>query len=438
MLVILMNKRPIIQVALDFVDIDRAMKVAEVCVDEGVDWLEAGTPLIKAEGLETVRKLRRAFPKKTIVADMKTADTGAVEVEIAAKAGADIVVLLGMSDDPTITDAVKEAERYGTKIMADLLGVPKDNVIKRAHELEKMGVHYIVSHLSIDEQMRGRIIDENLDKLKSAINIPLAVAGGLDTGSARDAYDRGADILIIGSAITKKTDVKKAVDEIFKSLSGAKRSYERRAHSEEEVIKILRKVSTPNICDAMHGRGAMKGIFARTPGKKMAGRAVTVRAMNGDWSKPVEAIDIARKGDIIVINADGGDIALWGELATHSAVGRGIAGVVIDGTIRDIDEIRKLDFCAFARHVRPNAGEAKGFGEIGVSVRCAGQVVCDGDYIAGDDNGVVVVTRRDAVEVANRAMSVFENENRIRGEIKKGGTLSSVLKLKKWEKLSRG
>ncbi len=432
-----MHKRPVIQVALDFTDFDRAMKVAKVCTDKGIDWLEVGTPLIKAEGLESVRKLRRAFPKKIIVADMKTVDTGAVEVEIAAKAGADIVVLLGMSDNPTITDALREADRYGTKIMADLLGVPKDNVIKRAQELEKMGVHYIISHLSIDEQMRGRIVDENLIDLKSAVNIPLAVAGGLDRGTAREACARGADILIIGSAITKTTDIKKAVDEIFESLSGAKKSYDRRAHNENEIIKILNKVSTPNISDAMHGKGAMKGILPQTPGKKMAGRAVTVRAMNGDWSKPVEAIDIAKKGDIIVINAEGGDIALWGELATHSAVGRGIAGVVIDGTIRDIDEIRKLDFCAFARHVRPNAGEAKGLGETGVIITCGQQTVNDGDYIAADDNGIVVIPKKDAIEIANRAMSVFENENRIRGEIKKGGTLSSVLKLKKWEKLPR-
>ncbi|MFH1126883.1 MAG: orotidine 5'-phosphate decarboxylase / HUMPS family protein [archaeon] len=432
-----MDDKPIVQVALDFVDFERAMKVAKICVDKGVDWIEVGTPLIKAEGLDAVRKFRRAFPKNTIVADMKTVDTGAVEVEIAAKAGADVVILLGVSDDSTIVDAVKEAERYGTKIMIDMLGVPKERVIERAVEIARMGVHYVVFHLSIDEQMKGQVIDERLALLRDAVNIPLAVAGGLDEDNVALACENGADILIIGSAITKQADVGVAIDRVFAAIAGASLKADRRAHREDEVFGILSKVSTPNISDAMHGLGAMKGIVALTPGRKMVGRAVTVRAMNGDWSKPVEAIDVAKVGDVIVIDANGGDVALWGELASHSAVNRGIAGVVIDGTIRDIDEIRGLEFSAFARYVRPNAGEAKGFGEIGVRVNCGEQVVNDGDYIVGDDNGVVVVPRKDAVEVANRAMSVFENENRIRGEIKKGGTLSGVLKLKKWEKLSR-
>lgn len=432
-----MNDRLIVQVALDFVDLDRAMKVASVCVEKGIDWIEVGTPLIKAEGVEAVRRFRRAFPKKIIVADMKTLDTGGIEVEIAAKAGADVVILMGMSDDSTIVDAIKEANRYGTKIMIDMLGVSNDKVIERAVELEMMGVHYIVSHLSIDEQMKGRVIDEKLADLKAAINIPLAVAGGLDETNVHDTCKVGADILILGSAITKQTDVARAIDRINESIGGVEANLERRAHREDDIVRILNKVSTPNISDAMHGAGAMKGILSLTPGRKMVGRVVTVRAMNGDWSKPVEAIDIAGEGDVIVIDAEGGDVALWGELASHSAVGRGIIGVVIDGTIRDIDEICKLEFSAFARHVRPNAGEAKGLGEIGVRIRCGGRVVNDGDYIVGDDNGVVVIPRADAVEVANRAMSVYENENRIRGEIKKGGTLSSVLKLKKWEKLSR-
>ncbi len=432
-----MKKMPVIHVALDFVDFDRAMKVAKICVDKGVEWIEAGTPLIKAEGLECVRKLRRAFPKATIVADMKTVDTGAVEIEIAAKAGADVVILLGMSDDSTIADAVKEAGRYGTRIIADLLGVPDNRFVERAKELEKLGVNYIASHLSIDEQMSGQVTGERLREIKDAIDIPLAAAGGLDEESAPLAYEHGADILIIGSAITKQDDVGAAIDRIFASLAGARARVERRAHKEDEIVKILSKVSSPNVSDAMHGGGAMKGIMALTPGRRMAGRAITVRAMNGDWSKPVEAIDAAKPGDVIVIDEDGGDIALFGELAAHSAVNRGVLGVVIDGTIRDIDEIRKTEFCAFARHVGPNAGEAKGFGEIGVRVVCGGQVVNDGDYVIADDNGIVVVPRKDAIEVANRAMSVFENENRIRAEIEKGGTLSSVLKLKKWEKLSR-
>ena len=82
----------------------------------------------------------------------------------------------------------------------------------------------------------------------------------------------------------------------------------------------------------------------------------------------------------------------------------------------------------------PNAGEPKGFGEINAEIQCAGQTVRPGDYIVGDDNGVVVVPRERAYELARRGVEVEKNESRIRDEIIKGSTLSKVMQLEKWEK----
>ena len=115
---------PILQVALDLLNEHRAIAIAKDAVRGGADWLEAGTPLIKSEGLDIVRKLKETFPEKTIVADMKTMDTGAFETEMASKAGADIVVILGVSDDSTIKDAIKSARKYGTKIMLNIQMYP--------------------------------------------------------------------------------------------------------------------------------------------------------------------------------------------------------------------------------------------------------------------------------------------------------------------------
>ena len=111
--------KAILQVALDLLNAHRALSIAKNAVEGGVDWLEAGTPLIKSEGMEIVRKLKQTFPDKTLVADMKTMDTGALETEMAAKAGADIVCILAASDDSTIIDALKSARSYGTKIMVE-------------------------------------------------------------------------------------------------------------------------------------------------------------------------------------------------------------------------------------------------------------------------------------------------------------------------------
>ena len=203
----------------------------------------------------------------------------------------------------------------------------------------------------------------------------------------------------------------------------------------DAIRELLEKASTPNISDGFHRQPCLDGIRPITPGARCAGPAFTVRSAPGDWAKPVEAIDQAPPGSVIVIEAGGVPPALWGELATHSCIQRRIAGVVIDGGIRDTPEIRRLGFPAFARVVVAHAGEPKGFGEIGVAIRVGGQPVRPGDWIVGDDDGVMVLPRERAVEMANRAMDCLEKEIRIRHEIEdEGRTLNEVVELYKWEK----
>jgi len=159
-----------------------------------------------------------------------------------------------------------------------------------------------------------------------------------------------------------------------------------------------------------------------------------VNAAPGDWSKPVEAIDIAGEGDVILIDAGGKGPAMWGELATHSAIQRKIAGMVADGAVRDTPEIIELDFPVWTRIVMPTAGEPKGFGEINVPIKVGGVRVHPGDWAVGDDDGVIILPKARAAEFANRAMNVLEGENRLRAEIHGGKTLSQVAYLEKWEK----
>jgi len=426
--------KPVLQVALDFVDMHRALKVAKEAVSGGVDWLEVGTPLIKAEGLHAVRKLKEMFPKKVIVADMKTMDVGRIEVEMAAKAGARIIDVLGVASDSTILECVSAGRNYGAEIIVDMIEV-KD-VVKRAKEVEKLGVNYIGIHTSIDEQMRGKVPFEILKEVCKEVSIPVGVAGGINSENVVDAIKAGAKIIIVGGAITKSEDAKKATQDIKKAMLSLKKiptKFYKRI-GEDDIVKVLSLVSTANISDALHRAPSLNGIYPIVKGVKMIGKAVTVRTYPGDWAKPVEAIDIAKKGDVIVIDAGGVPPAVWGELATHSSVRKKLAGVVIDGAIRDTKEIRDLKFPAFSRLITSNAGEPKGFGEINVPVNICGQKVFPGDWIIGDDDGVVVIPSEKAVEYTNRAMDVLERENRIRKEIVEGSTLSSVMDLLKWEK----
>ncbi|HEC87004.1 MAG TPA: DUF561 domain-containing protein [Thermoplasmatales archaeon] len=425
----------ILQVALDLINAHRALQIAKEAVDGGADWVEAGTPLIKSEGMEVVRKLKQSFPEKIIVADMKTMDTGAVETEMAAKAGADVVCILGAADNETIKDSLRAARKYGTKVMVDFIGV-KDKQ-SRAKEIEKLGADFLCIHVGIDEQMRGKQPINVLKTLSNEVKIPIAVAGGLNSETVAEVVEAGASIVIVGGAITKAKNVteatkiiKKAIQEKISIKTDLYKKY-----GEDELKKAFSMVSTPNISDAMHRKGAMKGIRPIKAGFHMVGRALTVSTMDGDWAKPIEAIDKADSETVLVIDVKGGETAVWGELATWSARIKGLAGIVIDGAVRDIDDLLQMDVPIFCRHISSNAGEPKGFGEIGAEIICGGERVRTGDWIIGDDSGVVVVPQERAQEIANRALDVKEHEDRIREEIKRGGSLGKVLKIKKWEKV---
>src|SRR5665647_497767 len=426
-------KKAVLQVALDILELKMALQIAQESIDGGADWLEVGTPLIKSEGMQAIRSMRDRFPDSIIVAEMKVADTGTLEVEMASKAGANIVCILADADDSVVAEAVRASRLYGVRIMADLINVKEP--ISRACELETMGVDIICAHVGIDQQMIGKNSIELLTELSGNIHIPLAVAGGIGEASAGDAIRCGADIVIVGGWIVRSADVTNNTKKIRREMDNPSiRSIEKKS-PDEEIRSLLMQVSAPNVTDAMHRKGAMSGIVSICGNVKLVGRAVTVQTVAGDWAKPVEAIDVARKNEVIVINNDGAThVAPWGELATLSCVKKGISGVVIDGAVRDVDDIRIMKFPLFSQSVVPNAGEPKGFGEINAEIQCGGQYVHPGDWIIGDESGVVVIPAKRAYEIARRALEVRKNEERIREEIRRGSTLSEVAELIKWEK----
>jgi 3-hexulose-6-phosphate synthase/6-phospho-3-hexuloisomerase len=142
----------------------------------------------------------------------------------------------------------------------------------------------------------------------------------------------------------------------------------------------------------------------------------------------VKSIDIAEPGDVIVIEAGGEPPAVWGEMATESCLMRGIAGLVVDGAVRDIEDIRRLGFPVWSRCVCSDAGTPEG-GEINQPITVAGQPVHPGDWIVADDDGVVVLPRDRAREILEAATAVVERENDLRRQIRSGKTLGQVLDL---------
>lgn len=167
-----------LQIALDLMQLNRSIAIAHEAIDGGADWIEAGTPLIKSEGAEAIRALRKEFPNKKIVADTKTMDVGALEVEIMAKSGANIVTVLGLAENSTISEAVSVGRKYGVEIMVDMINV--HDIIHRSKYVEQLGVSYICIHVGVDTQMKCQEL--SIDALRNIIkevSIPIAVAGGI-------------------------------------------------------------------------------------------------------------------------------------------------------------------------------------------------------------------------------------------------------------------
>lgn len=209
---------PIVQISLDLTNIDEALDTAAMALRAGVDWLEAGTPLILAEGLHGVKKLRAAFPTIPIVADLKTMDGGYLEAEMMAKAGATHVVVMARAHEETIKCVVKAGKDFGVKVMGDNLGC--EDMIAAARWLEDLGCDYIVHHIGYDERRgiaaRGERMPSPLDQLKEvvqAVNIPVQAVGGLSLEQAIQCPAYGAPLVVLGAPLTIDSDQ-------FKTASG--------------------------------------------------------------------------------------------------------------------------------------------------------------------------------------------------------------------------
>src|SRR5687768_10403710 len=142
--------KPIVQISLDIIDIDEALETAAMAMRAGVDWLEAGTPLILAEGLHGVRKLREAFPGVPIVADLKTMDGGYLEAEMMAGAGATHIVVMARAHEETIRRVVDAGRDFGIKVMGDNLGC--GDMVAAAKWLEELGCDFVIHHIGYDER----------------------------------------------------------------------------------------------------------------------------------------------------------------------------------------------------------------------------------------------------------------------------------------------
>jgi 3-hexulose-6-phosphate synthase/6-phospho-3-hexuloisomerase len=224
-----------VQISLDLTNLDEALATAEQAMKVGIDWLEAGTPLILAEGLRAIRGLRERFPNTPIVADLKTMDGGYLEAEMMAQAGATHVVVMARAHEETIKCVVKAGRDYGIGVMGDNLGYV--SMVDGAKRLEELGCGYIIHHIGYDERRgiaaAGKRPPNPLDELRQivdAVSVPVQAVGGLSLEQAISTPSYGAPLVVIGAPLVIDSD--------------------RFAQASNDPMAVLKR-----ICDEVHAYG---------------------------------------------------------------------------------------------------------------------------------------------------------------------------------------
>jgi len=197
----------IVQISLDLTSIPEAIDTAHLAIRGGVDWLEAGTPLIIAEGMNGVRALRSEFPGVPIVADLKTMDGGWLEARLMAAAGATHVVVMERAHAETVKMVVQAGKDFGVKVMGDNLGA--EDKLAAARRLEDLGCEFIIHHIGYDERRglaaAGQPVPSPLDQLRDIVNavrVPVQAVGGLSVEQAIRTPEYGAPLVVLGAPLT--------------------------------------------------------------------------------------------------------------------------------------------------------------------------------------------------------------------------------------------
>lgn len=197
-----------LQLAIDLLNKEEAVKLAQE-VEEFVDIVEIGTPIVINEGLPSVKLMRESVNDAQVLADLKIMDAAGYEVSQAVDFGADIVTILGVAEDSSIKSAIEEAHKNGKELLVDMIAV--QNLEKRAIELDEMGADYIAVHTGYDLQAEGQSPLESLRTVKSVIkNSKVAVAGGIKPETIKSVADENPDLIIVGGGIANAENPREA------------------------------------------------------------------------------------------------------------------------------------------------------------------------------------------------------------------------------------
>lgn len=296
--------RPLIQLALDSLDVNQTLNLAGLTAPY-VDIFEIGTPCIKHNGVELVKELKRRFPDKLILVDLKTMDAGEYEAAPFYAAGADICTVLGVSGLPTIGGVIKAAKAHNGEVQVDLINVP--DKLACAKESAKLGAQIIGVHTGLDAQAAGHTPFADLQAVaKLGLPVRISVAGGINQATATQVAKAGANIVVVGAAIYGAKSPADAAREIRELLD---------ANHHQFIMGKISNVlgATDKSYDARLTRllDQSKRIFVAGAGRSgLIGRFFSMRLMHGGYQTYIVGEIVTpsiQKGDLLIVISGSGE-----------------------------------------------------------------------------------------------------------------------------------
>ena len=196
---------------------------------------------------------------------------------------------------------------------------------------------------------------------------------------------------------------------------------------------FLENVSSCQISDAFNEIAHRSGVLYNLKSinnLKTWGRVTTVKTNSDDWGTITIAIDEADDGDVLLIETSDMDAAIWGELASTCAKNSGVKATLVYGCVRDLDALLNMDYPIFACGFRPNAGKALGLGEINPDLELESMKISPGDFLYGDETGVVIIPQEFFTKVMEKTFEIKAKEKKISDMLNSGKSLSQIVGLK--------
>lgn len=197
----------------------------------------------------------------------------------------------------------------------------------------------------------------------------------------------------------------------------------------EEIKKALSRVDVSQVCDALDACRVISPdikLLSKADNFRMIGKALTV-SCGGDLLPVIKALDLANKGDVLVVQTSSRDCAVAGEIFTYEAIRKDLAGIIIDGFCRDIHTIRELSFPFFARGCRPNAGTKSNPGNIGGEITCGNIQIFNAEMVFADPDGIVILSLKEASDVISLSQQIKAKEQNVIRKIQEGTPLTTLL-----------